>query len=140
MTWLRPKVVNDDKVRAIYFRQIPNLIFTTYQEYINSDIKDKTGYIPVFITKNLEGMFNISAQGKSAHDRLEELLYQHSYSIESVNISAIPVYYLQPNTRIFIQDEKSKVDGEYIISRISIPLQYNGMMSITATKAPERLY
>jgi hypothetical protein len=71
---------------------------------------------------------------------LEQLLYNYSYCIENINLTAIPVYYLEPNTRILVKDEASKINGEYLISRISIPLQYNGMMSITATKAPSRLY
>lgn len=136
----RTKAVNDNTVTAIYFRQVPNLIFTTYAEYQNSDIKDKTGYTPVFVNGNLESMFNISAQGKSAQDKLDELLYNHSYCIENVTIQSVPIYYLQPNTRIFVRDDESKINGEYIVSKISIPLQYNGLMSITASKAPERIY
>jgi hypothetical protein len=42
----------------------------------------------------METMFSISAQGKSAKERLDELLYQHSYCIESATITTIPIYYL----------------------------------------------
>jgi len=84
-------------------------------------------------------MFSVSSQGKSAKDKLDELLYKHSYCAESVNISAIPIYYLEPNTRIYLFDEKTGLDGDYIMSRISIPLSYNGTMSITATKAQDRI-
>jgi hypothetical protein len=87
----------------------------------------------------MESLFSISAQGKSAKDKLDELLYNYSYCIENVTIQSIPIYHLQPNTRIYVYDEKSKIDGEYIVSRITIPLTYNGTMSITATKAPERI-
>jgi hypothetical protein len=52
----------------------------------------------------------------------------------------LPIYYLEPNTRIFVKDENSGIDGEYIINRITIPLQYQGTMSISATKVVERLY
>ena len=82
--------------------------------------------------------FNISAQGKSAKDVLDELLYQHSYCTNSINITAIPVYYLQPNTMIYVRDDQSKINGEYVVNRISLPLTYNGQMSISATKAPQR--
>ena len=136
----RTKAVNDSSVTAIYFREVPNLVFTTVKDYLNSDLKYQSGYIPVFMTGNLESMFSISAQGKSAQDALDELLYNHSYCIESVTIQAIPIYYLQPNVRIFVRDDASKINGEYIVSKITIPLAYNGTMSITATKAPERLY
>jgi hypothetical protein len=57
---------------------------------------------------------------------LDELLYNHSYCTESINISAIPIYYLDVNTRISVCDELSKINGEYIVSRISLPLTYNG--------------
>ena len=48
-------------------------------------------------------MFTISAQGKSAKDRLDELLYAHGYCVETVTITALPVYYLDVNTRIATQ-------------------------------------
>ena len=71
---------------------------------------------------------------------LDELLYQNSYCVENVTINAVPLYHLEPNTRIYVKDEKSNVDGEYIMTKLTIPLTYNGTMSITATKAPPRLY
>ena len=71
--------------------------------------------------------------------RGENILYKHSYCIESANVQAIPVYYLEPNTRVYIRDDKSKINGEYIVSKITIPLTFNGMMSLTATKAVESI-
>ena len=84
-------------------------------------------------------MFSISAQGKSAKDRLDELIYQHGYCIESVTITSIPVYYLEPNTRIHVYDDKTNINGDYIVSKMTIPLAYNGTMQITATKAAESI-
>lgn len=135
----RTKVVNDNSIRSIYFREVPNLIFATQKDWENSDLKYWSGYTTVRMTSNLENMFSISAQGKSAQDELDSLLYNHSYCIENVTIQAIPVYYLQPNTRIFVRDDLNGIEGEYLVSKISLPLAYNGTMSITATKAPQRL-
>jgi len=81
--------------------------------------------IPEF---EMDKMFSISAQGKSAKERLDELLYNHGYCTESATITTIPVYYLQPNTRIKVSDEKTKIDGEYIVSKLTIPLAHNGTM------------
>ena len=85
----------------------------------------------------MENLFTISSKGKSAKERIDELLYNHSCCIENANITTIPVYHLEPNTRILVQNENSKINGEYIVSRLTIPLTYNGTMSITATKAVE---
>ena len=84
-------------------------------------------------------MFMVSDQGKSAKDRLDELIYTHGYCVENVTINAVPVYYLQPNTRVHLFDEKAGLNGDYIISKMTIPLAYNGTMSITATKAAENV-
>jgi hypothetical protein len=88
---------------------------------------------------SIESMFTISSQGKSAKDRLEELLYQHSYSIETATITTIPIYYLQPNTRIKVFDEKSGLNGDYVIDKLTIPLAYNGTMQLQVTKAVDSI-
>jgi hypothetical protein len=82
-------------------------------------------------------MFSISAQGKSAKQKLDELMYQHGYCTESVSITAIPVYYLEPNTRILLFDKKTNLNGEYVINKISLSLNYNGTMNISAIKVAE---
>lgn len=130
----RPKVINDTAVKSIYFRETPDVIFVTAEQGIGNNSAFK--YIQA---NDIEGMFRISAQGKSAKDRLDELIYSHGYCIENITINAIPIYYLQPNTRIYLFDEKSGLNGDYIISKITIPLGYNGTMQITATKAAENI-
>jgi hypothetical protein len=47
---------------------------------------------------------------------------------------------LEPNTRIHLSDPETGIEGDYIISRISLPLTYNGIMSITATKAVKNIF
>jgi hypothetical protein len=82
-------------------------------------------------------MFSISSQGKGAKDKLDELIYQHGYCIESATITTIPIYHLEPNTRIYLYDDQVGLDGDYIVSKFTVPLTYNGTMQITATKAAE---
>ena len=130
----RPKSINDTAVKSIYFRETPNILFIN-----NITEADNIGGYKYIQVANLDSMFSISAQGKSAKARLDELIYQHGYCIESSTINAIPIYYLQPNTRVYIHDEESGIDGDYIVSKITLPLTYNGTMSITATKAAENI-
>lgn len=144
----RPKVINDDKVTSIYYRETPNLIFSTHEQVELTDLQTKIGYTFIYLDNvglndddALEfNYFNISSQGKSAKDELDTQLYNCTYCTESITIGAVPIYYLEPNTRIEIRDQNSKIDGEYIVNKITIPLTYNGTMSIQATKAPQRIY
>ena len=133
---LRTKAVNDNNVKSIYFRETPQIVFTDGSD--NPALM--TGYKFIQIPKEMiDTMFSISSQGKSAKTRIDELLYSNGYCIETITINTIPVYYLESNIRINIHDEKSKLNGDYIIDKISIPLSYNGKMSITATKAVENI-
>jgi hypothetical protein len=118
-------------------------LFITPEEYTKMDFKDyadMTGYTFIQLTPSMENYFTISAQGKSAKDELDNLLYQHTYATEAVNLTAVPIYYLQPNTRIFVKDNNTGINGEFIVSKITVPLQYNGTTAITTTRAVERIY
>lgn len=131
----RSKAINDNAIKSIYFRETPDVIFTNSTDVVELN---KSGYKYIQV-QDRENMFSISAQGKSAKDRLDELIYQHGYCIENATITTIPIYYLQPNTRIHIFDQETNLNGDYIISKMTIPLAYNGTMSITATKAAENI-
>lgn len=133
----RPKAINDINIKAIYFRETPDVIFTTDYE---KDSAESTAYSYISIPETeVNTMFSISAQGKSAKAEIDDLLYRHSYCIASATITTIPIYYLEPNTKIHLVDRDSNLDGYYNISKLSIPLTYNGTMSITATKAAENI-
>lgn len=142
----RPKAVNDTKTVAIYYKQVPPVLFISDKEA--NDLKDVnlkdyyglTGYNFIQIPSTYEKYFSISSRGKSAQDKLDELLYQHLYCSESVTLTSIPIYYLQPNHRIFVRDKNTNVNGEYLVNKITIPLNYNGTSSITAQLAPNRIY
>ena len=134
----RPKVVNDSKITSIYFRNVPQVIFTNGQDYNGLDIK--TGYTYIWLDKSMQDLFSISAQGKSAEEEMNELFNNYSYCSESVTITAVPIYHLEPNTLVYIYNKENKINGKYQVNRITIPLNYNGMMSITATKIIEQVY
>lgn len=136
----RPKAENNDDVNAIYYRETPTVIFVDPEDDIALQKRQKPGYTFVRCPKHMDSLFTISSQKKSAINQLNIQLYNHTYCTESITVNAIPVYHLEPNTRIFVRDLKSGINGEYIISRLSMPLAYNGTMSITATKAVENMY
>ena len=130
----RSKAVNETTIKSIYFRETPDVIFKSPGEFI----EPMSGYKYIQV-QDIDSMFSISAQGKSAKDRLDELIYNHGYCIENATITTIPIYYLEPNVRVHIHDEETNLNGDYIISKMTIPLAYNGTMQLTATKAAESI-
>lgn len=154
----RTKVINDDKVTAIIFKEIPDIILCPkiilndnadeedYSQWkcdassLKNDIGTLTGYTFVYIPQSFLPYFDMSFRNTSAKNKIDDLVFQYAYCIENISLTSIPVYTLQPNTRIYVRDELSKINGEYLVSKYSTSLAYNGTMSISATKAPERLY
>ena len=139
----RTKAEKDDKVKSIYFRDTPTVIFVDENETQDEIYQKKLlkpGYTICRLPDYVEHLFNISSQGKSAIDKLDGWLYDYAYCTQTVSITALPIYYLEPNTRIFVYDENSGINGEYIINKLTIPLTYNGTMNIAATKVVERIY
>ena len=129
----RTKAVKDTNVKSIYYREIPTTIFQTGAEIY----EHQPGYTYIQLQNTMENLFTISSKGISAKERIEEFLNDFIYQAASINITALPVYFLKPNTRIKVYDEDSKINGEYLIDKFTIPLTYNGTMSITATKVIE---
>lgn len=135
----RTKVDNESSINSIYFRNIPTIIFYG-QEDEDTVVNEKTGYTYINISDWAKDLFTYSTQGISAKDFIDENLYNYAYCIENIQLNTIPIYYLEPNTRIFVYDKQSHIEGEFLINQLTIPMQYNGNMTISATKAQKRLY
>lgn len=153
----RTKVVNEDKAGSIIYSQVPNLILYQHPkkgkiegeevdvevcdtDQLRREVTEKSGYTFIYLPKGFSQYFTISHRNLSVKDKIDTLLYQYGYCTESISLTSIPIYYLQPNTRIYVYDKESGIDGEYLVDKLSLSLAYNGTMSITATKAPQRLY
>ena len=149
----RSKTVKDDKAGAIVYKEIPNLILyepkykdseeeSEYKKIIEqrAEIINKSGYRFINLPKGFSQFFTISYRSKSVKDKIDDLLYEHTYAQDNITITSIPIYHLEPNTIIYVKDDNTGINGEYIATRFTIPLNYNGTMSITANKAPQRIY
>jgi hypothetical protein len=128
----------NDKTSLEYRREV---ILDTMLDMRIAEIKAlKPGYTIIRLNSTMENLFTISAQGKSAYDNLNNHLYNYAHCADTITITSLPIYYLNPNTRISVKDDNSGINGEYIINKITLPLQYSGTMSISATKAVESLF
>lgn len=77
----------------------------------------------------------IGGTSNSAYNEVRNMLYQSSSYNESIQMSILPIYYLEPNVRITVFDIDSDIYGDYIIKSISLPLDINGTSNISATRA-----
>ena len=73
-------------------------------------------------------------------DVIEDYLYQYAFPAAAISFNSIPIYYLTPNTLIYLNDKKTGAVGEYILQKYSIQLGLTSQMSVSAVETAKRLY
>ena len=144
----RTKTLSEDKnVNCIFQPQIPDIILLPRTS--SSDASSEMGKMrqeadqrgqtwwqvddSIFNSLSLGGMFN------SGYQIIRQLLHQYTSYNESVTLTCLPIYYLEPNTRIHIQNPKSLIYGDYMIKSLSFSFDNGGLMTINTTKAFEKI-
>ena len=133
---LRSVAKNDTAVKAVIYKDVPNVLFVENKDAEEIiEIKEKnTGYTILPLNESLSNVFIMSVQGKSAKDEIDSMLYNKACCNESITINSVPIYSIEPNSKIYVKDTKAGINGAYMADRFTINLAYNGMMNITATK------
>jgi hypothetical protein len=133
-----------DNVNKIFEATVPDIIILN----INEDYDKRQHYIDKCeligqsfsnVDNNIYSKIAMNTSGYSAANTARELLYQYTDYNSSISIQSIPIYYLDVNRRITVNDKASNIHGDYIIKSISLPLDAKSTMSISATKALERI-
>ena len=81
---------------------------------------------------------SVGSTFNTAYDYLRSMLHQMIGYNSSINLSIIPIYHLDVNTRVTIPDLNG-VMHDYMIKTLSIPLAANGNMSVTAQRIVEMI-
>lgn len=137
----RSQVVNKNDINCVFEPDIPDFIIIELGQPDTDEKREECeakgqNYIQV-----TTGIFNLLALGGTSNSAFEEIkmmLHEYTSYNESITIQSIPIYHLEPNTRIGVRDLESDIYGDYMISSISIPLDISSTMSISATRALER--
>ena len=138
----RTLVTTDEKINCLFEPEIPEVFF------INSadpDIEDKIeecqnqGQYYFVLNELLYSQLAGGGKYNSAYNVIRDLLAHHTSYNEQITLTIVPIHYLEPNTRIFIDDLASGIKGSYMINSISSSLDYGGTMTINATRIIERL-
>lgn len=135
----RTKVVNNNDIKTVYNSEVPDVVFI---EGLDQDLIVKyqgIGQRFFILTNEYYDMFSISTTGTSCFDQIREMMYQNLCYNTTISLTCLPKYYIEPNNIIRIEDKDSNIYGNYQITQYSLPLTYNGTMSITATEVLTRV-
>lgn len=140
----RSEVVSEDEINCVFEQEVPDLIFINIDE---EDAKieerkkecDAIGQDWIQVDDTVFSLLTVGGSQNSCYARICDLLYQHTTMNETISITALPLYYLEPNTRITVSDEASGINGDYMIRSINLPLTVEGTMTISAYKCLQKI-
>jgi len=134
----------EDKIRKLYNSDVPDIIMINVgmdpgaRERLISRC-EREGQPHSNVSPEVFKLIAEGTIGYTAQEIARDLLYQYTNYNESISLQVIPIYYLDVNSRITVQDKKSGIYGDFIIKNISLPLDAQSAMSISAIRALERI-
>lgn len=138
----RTKTINDKTINCITAPAIPDYILIKTGQADTAQLREEAqsnGDNYIQVNPTLYDSIVASESTNAAYDNIKMMLHEYTGYNESVSIVTMPIYYLEPNTRITIEDHDTGIHGDYMINSFSIPLTYNGTMTLQCKKAIERI-
>lgn len=122
----KQKVINNNQAVGLTFQDNFKIYYTIDKNKKKSD--------ELYITQELYNYFIPSFQSISCLDLFNNLINTNLKIIKTVSFSIIPYYDLEVNDIIRLNSNNKETNGNYLISKITIPLKHDGLMQIQAQK------
>ena len=143
----RAKIIDDNNegINCVFEPVIPDVVYISTVLYSDQDLNNLRRKLILIgqdftqIDPQIYNLFTIGGELNSCFEKIKDLLYQYTHVNNTISITSLPIYYLQPNTRISVEDEPAGIYGDYIIQSISLPLDINSTMNINAYKALQKI-
>ena len=143
----------DSNCNCVFEPDIPDFIMVnTIESFdeegnpITIDIRSKEtltqlselGLYPVQVSDSIYQALDAGGTFNSCYQYVRQLLTNYTNYNENISVTCIPVYHVEPNTRVFFTDPTTGIYGDYIINTISFDLG-GGLMNINAKKVIEKI-
>ena len=144
----RTKILSEGKdVNCIFQPQIPDFILLPITPSEDEGSKmgkmrqeaDQRGQKWLQINDNIFNALQLGGALNSGYQTIRQLLHEYTSYNESITLTCLPIYHLEPNTRIHIQNPKSSIYGDYMIKSLSFSFDNGSLMTINTTKAFEKI-
>ena len=129
-------------VNCVFEEWIPDIILLNLDD---EDIQNKRkqaedrGQRYSQVSGEVYNNLDIGGSNYSAYEQIRQTLHEFTNYNESISLQTIPLYFLEPNTRISINNPNSAMTGDYIINSMSFSLDNEGLLTINASKAVQKV-
>ena len=151
----RSQVTKDDEINCLFNPEIPNVDILNIDD-ISYNTSQNTALRPASTIE--EQRAESIAQGQPftqvgneiysclipggyhncAYDQIKYELYLHTRYQKTVSLTALPAFYLAPNSRVTINEKSTNTFGDYVINNIGITFGPGANMSVNANEVFER--
>ena len=137
----RTDVVNNEDINCLFQPDIPDIVFINTDEddaqELRSECQQK-GQPYTQVRGDTYWAFATGGYKNGAFDQIKYELYLHTNYQRTLSLTALPVFYLEPNTRVTINDKSTNTYGSFVVRTISIPLGAGSVMAVSASECFER--
>ena len=148
----RTDVVTNDDINCLFEPEIPDVIFinkddeTTIKvgnEQVNKNeqLKEEAiqkGYAYTQVGSDIYTALYTGGNHNAAFDQIKYELYTHTTYQKTVSVTAVPAWYLEPNTRVTLNDKTTNTYGDFNLQNITLTLGPSNSMSVTLNEALEK--
>ena len=141
----REKVLNDKSVNCLFAPNYQDIVIIEAngtKEVAELRYEARAENITQVITQvspEIWNMLSVGIHAYSAYDLLRSMLHEITGYNESISLTTVPIYHLEPNTRIYVNDNDTGIHGDYMIKTFSVPFTIGGAMTLSCQKAVERI-
>lgn len=142
----RAKIVDgQDQINCVFEPQIPDVVYINSSQMTDEAYKQLIDNLNSYgqkwtqVSSGIDSLFATGGSLNSCFEKIKDLLYQYTHFNNTISITTLPIYYLEPNTRITVEDDPAGIYGDYIIQSISLPLDISSTMTINAYRAQQKI-
>ena len=133
----REKVLNDKSVNCLFAPNYQDIVIieangTKEVAELRYEARDENiTQVITQVSPEIWNMLSVGIHAYSAYDLLRSMLHEITGYNESISLTTVPIYHLEPNTRIYVNDNDTGIHGDYMIKTFSVPLAIGGSMTLS---------
>ena len=128
--WSSNTTINDDLQSP---SSAADMLAAQRQECINNSQPYTQVHQEVYSNLDTGGYLN------SAYDMIKYELFCHTRYQKTVSLTSLPVFYLEPNSRVELNDKITNTFGDFMVQSLTLTLGPGANMSIVLNEVAERL-
>lgn len=154
----RTNVTVEDKINCLFQPEIPNVILikNEHGRYSQEDWKESFALeqekSPLELRQEaiennmpytqvdgeIYDQLSTGGYKNAAFDQIKYDLYLHTRYQKTVSATSIPVFYLEPNSRVTVSETATNTYGDFVVQNISLTLGPGANMSVACHETLER--